>query len=611
MQHFKDFREVANDCLTLIRMQVDLLEYRQVTSLVSSDESIREMTQEETMQYSASKYYRYEEMMELLRLWAAEYPEILTLSELGTSYEGRSIPLVRMTIGEGCKPAVLLTGNLHSSELIGSCSVLYTIRELLAGSREAGRERAILEDKILYLAPRINVDGAEADLTTDLFCRGSKLPYHAPEDGIVRGDVDGDGVVRQMRRQTSDGGYFASSLNPNVLYKIWPGMPVPEGVTRYDLVSEGYYERVDGTRPERGAEDLSFTEARSPYDIDPNRTFPFEWNGNAMGITYRDAGGAYPLMDCETRALAQFVLAHPEIGMAVDIHSNMGAYLAPVEFCKHLESNREDSELFYSFGDELHEITGYQVRDVFPLEAVRPAPGSYTTWLYYTLGIPAWCAEIGCLKRLYTTREEEAAVGRSMMYMAELSDEETNAEQTRMLIDWDRETYGGRYFRPWHEFDHPQFGTVEIGGWRDTNDINTIWNLPEEYVEDECRLQHEFNLRNIEAAGSLRLDGCTLAPAAGDAAHGTAEIRLVNTGRFPSTKTYHAHEIGTCGTGMLQIAGVKGGIETILLREQLPVVGGGQTVTLTRPLPAARYDRYRISIEGECAGRQQIERTLA
>lgn len=538
------------------------------------------------MKYDVKQYYLYDEMIELLECWAGEYSEILTVSSIGKSYQGREIPLAALTINNGKKPAVLLTGNLHSAELIGSCAVLHTIHELLARSEEP-EIRAILEEKMVYCVPRLNVDSAEANLTGDDFYRGSMLPFHEEEDGIVPCDVDGDGAVRKMRRKNPEGLWYSSELDDSIMFQIIPGKPIPEDAERYDLVCEGTY---------KGEGKTMFVEARNPCDIDPNRSFPFDWDKNMIGITLRPSAGDHPLQDCETRALAQFVTAHPEIVMAIDTHSNMGAYITPMEFCRHMDYDGADEAIFDALGAELSALSGYQATNIFPREVVGPARGSYTTWLYFTLGIPAWCAEIGSLKQLYTDKESEA----SMMYMQQLLEERDIVIHEQNMVKWDQQKNGGKYYAPWHEFDHPQFGRVEIGGW---TELFPRWNLPGEYVDQECKMAFQFNLRNIESAGHLKLREFRVS---GKGADKTVGVTIENIGRFPSTKTYQGARNGASSAGVVRIFGYKDEEEKVLMSEQLPIIKGGQKITLDWKLPRDDDDYYKITLEGECAGVQTM-----
>ena len=100
------------------------------------------------MEYNVQHYYLYDEMMELLQGWVQAYPELMQLSSIGRSYQGRDIPLVTLTLGDGEKPAVLLSGNLHGVEIIGSCAVLYAIHRLLTEGKTDPELRALLDTAV-------------------------------------------------------------------------------------------------------------------------------------------------------------------------------------------------------------------------------------------------------------------------------------------------------------------------------------------------------------------------------------------------------------------------------------------------------------------------------
>lgn len=530
--------------------------------------------------YEPQHYYRYDEMAELLRGWADACPETMTLGSIGTSYEGREIPLVTLTRGGGEKPALLLTGNLHSSELIGSCAVLYAIDRLLRGGEDDARLRGLLETHVVYCIPRVNVDGAEGNLTQQQFFRGSKLPFHAEEDGVVPADIDGDGVIRRMRIPNPAGDWVRSAFDGRVMCRLWPGMERPEGAVFYDVVDEGYV---------RGAAETPVRQARSPYDIDPNRSFPYDWDVNALAYTERPGAGDYPLMDCETRALARFVLAHPEITMAVDMHSNMGAYISPIEFCQDHDYDARDKAIFDALGARGTERTGYISSGIFPPEVRGMARGSYTTWLYFVLGIPAWCQEIGSTRRLYGGVD----AAHPLTAIEDLRTEEEIVLHQQALMRWDREKNGGRGYTDWHPFRHPQLGEVEIGGW---DEKFVIWNLPGAYVEQECAQAFDFTVMNFLAAGYVRLGGAR-------ADGSVIRVELENEGRFPSTKTYQALPLGAADGGMLTLTGIRGGKRTVLQRMKLPVLDGGERRTLELACPAG-CGSLRVTVDGPCAGRQ-------
>ena len=82
-----------------------------------------------------SRFYRHDELMELLRGFAAEQPGYVEVGSIGRSHEGREIPLVtltnRATGAAEDKPAYWLDGNIHSVELTASAACLYFLDWML------------------------------------------------------------------------------------------------------------------------------------------------------------------------------------------------------------------------------------------------------------------------------------------------------------------------------------------------------------------------------------------------------------------------------------------------------------------------------------------------
>ena len=71
------------------------------------------------------------------------------------------------------------------------------------------------------------------------------------------------------------------------------------------------------------------------------------------------------------------------------------------------------------------------------------------------------------------------------------------------VLNWVTENVGEMGFRDWETFEHPQLGTVEIGGLVD------IWvyrNPPPKLLENLCHKNMLFNLRHAAAAPRVLLD---------------------------------------------------------------------------------------------------------
>src|SRR5512145_2863947 len=110
-----------------------------------------------------SRFYRYADLVAILKSFVAERPDVVAYSEIGTSHEGRAIPLLTLTrfaTGKAeDKPAYWVDGNIHSVELSASSACLYFVDWLLAHDGKDADVTRLLDTRTLYIAPRLNPDG--------------------------------------------------------------------------------------------------------------------------------------------------------------------------------------------------------------------------------------------------------------------------------------------------------------------------------------------------------------------------------------------------------------------------------------------------------------------
>ena len=98
----------------------------------------------------------------VLQAWAAKYPQLTRLEELGRSREGR--PIFALLISKNAavdevEPAVLLDGAHHGGELISTEIVLDAIQQLLEGHGVDAELTRFVDTMAVWCVPLVNVDG--------------------------------------------------------------------------------------------------------------------------------------------------------------------------------------------------------------------------------------------------------------------------------------------------------------------------------------------------------------------------------------------------------------------------------------------------------------------
>jgi len=121
-----------------------------------------------------STYHNYAELnAEITALVAANGPgtakNIMSASSLGTSYEGRQIPLVKISGNVGAdeaEPEVLFTSNQHAREHLTVEMALYLMNELTSQYGVDSQITNLVNTREIWIVPTMNPDGAEYDVAT-------------------------------------------------------------------------------------------------------------------------------------------------------------------------------------------------------------------------------------------------------------------------------------------------------------------------------------------------------------------------------------------------------------------------------------------------------------
>ena len=433
------------------------------------------------------RYYTYERMTELLRGWAAAHPSLASLASIGESGEGRPIWAVTLTNRETGpdheKPAYYIDANIHAAEVTTSSVALATIHHLLTRYPTDPEVRRLLDETAVYVIPRIAVDGADAFLTTSTAVRSSSTPYPADPPGDAGGlepcDLDGDGLVGSMRVKDPAGPWKISARDPRIMLRRDPH---EFGGDYYFVHPEGLIRHWDGGK---------ITPAPSPAGLDFNRNFPADWQPDWV----QTGSGPYPLSEPETRAVAAFLRAHRNIHGAQLHHTAAGLILRASARYADEQIPPLDRRAYRAIGALGEAATGFRCESPFhsnPYQPGRPSYGVESDWLYDHLGIMAFMIELWGLAH---------RAGIPSTNYLQLEEERTEEDDLKILRLLD-ERAGGRGFTPWHPFEHPQLGPVELGGLEVKFGL---MNPPGPLLRDELARAVPFAIAAMGTAPRLRL----------------------------------------------------------------------------------------------------------
>ncbi|MEK7867144.1 MAG: M14 family metallopeptidase [Planctomycetota bacterium] len=415
-------------------------------------------------------YFTYEEMTQALQEMAKGHPDLARLESIGKSLEGRDLWALTIsnqaTGPEAEKAAMYIDGNIHGNEVQGAELCLYTIDMLLDGHGKDAYLTRLVDERVFYFVPCVNPDGRAAFMAlpnSPHSSRGNRRPVDDDDDGLVdedgSDDLDADGAVRMMRARDPEGRWKTGS-DPRLLVRC---EEFEKGEWRL-YHSEGIDNDGDGEINEDG-----------PGGYDLNRTFPSNWGPKA------EQGGTspYPLSEPETRALAEWMTARPNIACVQSYHNNGDLILRPPMIYDDDRLPRSDIEAYDALARRGKQVLPqYDYRQVF--RGLYPVRGGFIDWTYTGLGAWSFTNEIWDLKQ------------------------DVNADGKQDELDWlawNDTVLHGAWWKDWAPYDHPTLGKVEIGGWS-----KWAFRIPPAWMlTDVCHRNATFTLFHAEAMSRVSI----------------------------------------------------------------------------------------------------------
>jgi hypothetical protein len=387
------------------------------------------------------RYYNHADLTDAVQALQRAYPRFLSVESIGRSSQGRDIWLVIInnpdTGPHTEKAAFWADANIHGNEIQGTEVNLYLIWFLMENYEALPKVRELVDSRAFYIVPTMNPDGRENFLTTGGPSRSGMAPFDSDLDGRASedlpDDLDGDGEIRQMRKHVpGQGTHVVSPVDPRLMVVAPPG-------TKGDYILLGS-EALDTDGDGRRGED-----PLGGYDM--NRDFPSDWQpSHVQGGAYR-----YPFSWPETRAVGEWLKAHPNIAAAQSWHNSGGMILRGPgsQYYKGSGNYTNRDNRVYDYLGERGELMIPYYRYWTVWKDLYTVYGGTLDWAHDALGIIAFTNELWANQQLYNEAWTEGSP---------LPDE------MRQLFFNDRLGMGA-WYKDWTPFDHPQLGAIEIGGW--------------------------------------------------------------------------------------------------------------------------------------------------
>lgn len=360
---------------------------------------------------------------------AEAVPQLVRIFSLGNSMGGRALLAAEVTNtntgSPNSKPAIWMDGNIHGSQFAGSAICLAILQRLAAEHGRSPSITELLDNNTLYIVPRLAPDGAELCLTSGLMTSaGRRLGFlDGLREGLVPGDIDGDGRIMQMRVKDPYGQWKASKRDDRLLIMREPG---DEGETFYRLYREGLLDK-DSDSPLR----LRLVDSKRELQND------FTPSCGDPNTHYGGSGAVGPFSQIESRLISAFMHSLSNLSLAISFRTGSGTIQVSSSV------SERDKALLHILADKAAQVSGLPVQE-------QDEPIDFADWVYEELGVP-------CLRIDPWNLMREAGV----------ESKGVPGDESSMLavLRWLDFNNNGLGISKWTACEHPQLGEVEVGGW--------------------------------------------------------------------------------------------------------------------------------------------------
>lgn len=116
-----------------------------------------------------SGYHNYAELTAVINQVVADHPSIARKSSIGSSYQGRDLPVVKISDNVGTdenEPEILFNSQQHAREHLTVEMAIYLLNLFTDGYGSDSRITNIVNTREIWIVPTVNPDGSEYDIAT-------------------------------------------------------------------------------------------------------------------------------------------------------------------------------------------------------------------------------------------------------------------------------------------------------------------------------------------------------------------------------------------------------------------------------------------------------------
>lgn len=409
-------------------------------------------------------YYDQDQVTDALQQMAKAWPDLTELYSVGESAEGRKIWCLTITNEKTgaaeSKPAMYVDGAIHGNEVQATEVCLYTAWTLLKRYGNWDKITGLLDHNTFYIIPTVNVDNRShffTDPNSYNIGRSARIPYDDDRDGLFdedgQDDLDGDGMILQMRIRDENGPYKTHPDDPRVMVRTKPG---EKGQWRR-LGMEGIDNDGDGKVNED-----------TPGYLDMNRNWGFQWQPRYV----QGGSGDFPFSASNTQAIAGFLAGHPNICFGFAFHNYGGMFLRGPGSKLAPPIPAADLGVFDYLGQAGERtVPGY--RYLVSMSDLYTTYGDFDEFLYQIFGIYGFVGELYMANQAsYRGFSDQGKNTGDNFWSRRPTLPERQEFNDHLML--------GEMFTPWKTFQHPTYGEIEIGGWRPHSvRMSPAWMLPD------------------------------------------------------------------------------------------------------------------------------------